>query len=71
MTSTVASRPDEYRRFAEDCWKFVSDAKDIETKAVFQLTAEAWTILASQVEALEAAHRSEVITTPPLLQSAA
>ena len=68
---TVASRPDEYRRFAEDCWKFVSDAKDIETKAVFQLTAEAWTILASQVEALEVAHRSEVITTPPLLQSAA
>jgi len=71
MMSTVASRPNEYRRYAEDCWKSVNDAKDVETKAVFQLTAEAWTLLASQVDALEAAHRSEVIATPPLLKSAA
>jgi hypothetical protein len=30
--------------------KFAKDAEDIETKAVFQLTAEAWTMLAAQVE---------------------
>ena len=68
MTSTVASKPDEYRRYAEECWKFANDAEDIETKAVFQLTAEAWTMLAAQVEC---AQGSEAITTPPLLQSAA
>jgi hypothetical protein len=65
MTSIVASKPDECRRYAEDCWKFVNGAEDIETKAVFQLTAEAWTMLALQVERLEAARASEVITTPP------
>jgi hypothetical protein len=70
MTSTVASKPDEYRRDAEECWKFANDAEDIETKAVFQLTAEAWTILAAQVETL-GAQGSEAVTTPPLLQSAA
>jgi hypothetical protein len=71
MTSTVASKADEYRHYAEDCWKSVNDARDLETKAVFQLTAEAWIMLASQAEALETAHRSEVIAAPPLLQSAA
>ena len=72
MTMTVESKPDEYQRHADDCWKFVNDAEDVETKAVFQLTAEAWTILASQVEARETAHRAEVITAPPpLLESAA
>jgi hypothetical protein len=71
MTSSVVSRPVEYRSYAEDCWKFVNDAADIETKAVFELTAEAWTLLALQVERLEAAHASELIAAPPLLQSAA
>ena len=71
MTSTVASKPDEYRRHAEACWKFASDAEDIETKAVFQLTAEAWTMLAMQVETLQGAQGSEAITIPPLLQYAA
>jgi hypothetical protein len=71
MTSTVASKPDEYRGHAEECWKFANDAEDIETKAVFQLTAEAWTMLAAQVETLEGAQGSEAIATAPLLQSAA
>ena len=71
MMSTVASKPDEYRRYAEECWKFANDAEDIETKAVFQLTAEAWTMLAAQVETLEGAQSSEAITTPRLLQSVA
>jgi hypothetical protein len=71
MTSTVASKPDEYRREAEECWKFANVADDIETKAVFQLTAEAWTMLAAQVEALEGAQGSEANTATPLLQSAA
>jgi len=71
MASTVASRPDEYRRDAQECWKLANDAEDIETKAVFQLTAEAWTMLAAQVETLETAQGSEAIATPPVLQSAA
>jgi hypothetical protein len=65
MTNTVASRPDSYRDYAQECWQRVNDATDIETKAVFQLAAEAWTMLAEQVEAFEAA------STHPLLQSAA
>jgi hypothetical protein len=68
--STVTSRPEEYRRYAEECWKFANDAEGIETKAVFQLTAEAWTLLAAQVETLEGVQGTEGIT-PPLLQSAA
>jgi hypothetical protein len=72
VTSTVASKPDEYRHYAEDCWKIVKDAQDLETKAVFQLTAEAWTMLAAQVETFEKSSQSlEAIITPPLLQSAA
>jgi hypothetical protein len=71
VTGTVASKPDEYRHYAEDCWKIVNDAQDIETKAVFQLTAEAWTILAAQLETFESTHGLEAIITPPLLQSAA
>jgi len=69
--STVASKPDEYRRYAEECWKFANDADDIETKAVFQLTAEAWTMLAAQVATPEGAQGSEAFTIPPLVQSAA
>ena len=71
MTSTVALKPDEYRREAEECWQFANVADDIETKAVFQLTAEAWTMLAMQVEMLQGAQSSEAITIPPLLQYAA
>ena len=54
MTSTISSRPDSYRGYAEECWQLVNQAADIETKAVFQLTAEAWSMLAEQVERLEA-----------------
>ena len=72
MTSTVTSKPDEYRHYAEDCWKIVKDAQNLETKAVFQLTAEAWTKLAAQVETFEKSSQGlEAIITPPLLQSAA
>ncbi len=61
----LSARPENYRTYAEECWKFANDADDIETKAVFQLTAEAWTMLAAQVEAFEGA----AIATRPLLQS--
>jgi hypothetical protein len=71
MTSPVVLKPDEYRREAEECWKFANVTDDIETKAVFQLTAEAWTMLAMQVETLQGAQGSEAITIPPLLQYAA
>ena len=54
----MTDRPDEYRRYAEECWKLVDDAPEIESKAVFELTAEAWMMLATQVEKLEDA-RSE------------
>ena len=54
MTSTISSRPDSYRGYAQECWQLVNEAADIETKAVFQLTAEAWTMLAEQVEKFEA-----------------
>ena len=68
MTSTVASKSDEYRRDAQECWKFANDAEDIESKALFQLTAEAWTMLAEQVETL---HGNQAAATTALLQSAA
>jgi hypothetical protein len=55
MTNPVASAPDKYRAYAEECWKLVNDAADIETKAAFELTAKAWTMLAMQVETREAA----------------
>ena len=71
MTSTVVSRPDEYRRDAQECWKFAEDAEDIETKALFQLTAEAWAMLAAQVETIAGARGTEAVSTAPLLQSAA
>jgi hypothetical protein len=64
MTDSVSSRPDEYRHYAEECWELACDAQEIETKAVFQLAAEAWTMLATQVQTLEDA-RSE-----PALESA-
>jgi hypothetical protein len=38
---------------------------------VFQLTAEAWSMLAAQVETLEDAQGSESISTPTLIQSTA
>jgi hypothetical protein len=53
MTDIASSRPDEYRRYAEECWKFADDAEELESKALFQLTAEAWTMLATQVKMLE------------------
>jgi hypothetical protein len=53
MTDSVSSRPDEYRRNAKECRELAYDAPEIETKAVFQLAAEAWTMLATQVETLE------------------
>jgi hypothetical protein len=42
-----------------ECWELAYDAEEIETKAVFQLAAEAWTMLAAQVQTLEDA-RSEL-----------
>jgi hypothetical protein len=59
MMDSVSSRPDEYRRNAMECWELAYDAEEIETKAVFQLAAEAWTMLAAQVQTLEDA-RSEL-----------
>jgi hypothetical protein len=50
--STVASKSREYRLYAEECWELADHARDIETKAVFQLTADAWMKLAEQVERL-------------------
>jgi hypothetical protein len=60
MMDSVSSRPDEYRRNAMECWELAYDAEEIETKAVFQLAAEAWTMLAAQVQTLEDA-RSELV----------
>ncbi len=51
--STVALKSDEYRLQAEECWQLAYCAEDIATKAVFELTAQAWTRLAEQVERLE------------------
>jgi len=44
MTSTVASKPDEYRGHAEECWKFAKDAEDIETRAVFQFLSKPYSV---------------------------
>jgi hypothetical protein len=71
MTSTIASRSEEYRRDAQECWKFANDAEDIESKALFQLTAEAWTMLAEQVETLAVTHGNQAAATTTILQSAA
>ena len=71
MASTNNSRSEEYRRYAEECWEFTDTAEDIESKALFELVAVAWTMLAAQVEKLEGAQGSEPIIIPPLLQSAA
>jgi hypothetical protein len=71
MTSAVSSKPDEYRRYAQECWKLANDAEAIESKAVFQLTAEAWTMLAAQVETLEGALGSEAINPAPFPEFAA
>jgi hypothetical protein len=65
MTNPVASTPDSYRAYADECHKLANDAADIETKAAFQLTAKAWTMLATQVEARVAA------ATHPILETAA
>ena len=65
MTNPVASTPDTYRAYADECQKLANDAADIETKAAFQLTAKAWTMLATQVESREAA------ATHPILETAA
>jgi hypothetical protein len=63
MTDIVSSRPDQYRRYAEECWKFANDADEIESKALFQLTAEAWTMLATQVKMLEDARSESALET--------
>ena len=68
MASTVAYKFDEYLRYADECWKFCEDADDIETKAVFELTAEAWTRLAAQVEMLKQVKAPEVLTQPVHLE---
>jgi hypothetical protein len=64
MASTAACRFDEYLGYAEECWKFGEGADDLETKAAFELTAEAWTRLAAQVETLEGSKRSEAAAQP-------
>jgi len=53
MASTISSKPESYRGYSEECWQLVNKAADIETKAVFQLAAEAWAMLAEQVESIE------------------
>jgi len=65
MTNAVASTPDAYRAYADECHKLANDAADMETKAAFLLRANAWTMLAMRVEALEAA------AARPLLETAA
>ena len=60
--------PDTYRAYADECEKLANHAADIadtETKVALQLTAKAWTMLATQVEAREAA------ATYPILETAA
>ena len=64
-------RSDEYRRYAQECYEFANAAENTETKAVYQLTAEAWTMLAAQVETLEGARGSEATRTPQFVQSTA
>jgi len=65
MTNAVASTPDAYRAYADECQKLANDAADMETKAAFLLRANAWTMLAMRVETLEAA------AARPLLETAA
>ena len=65
MRNPVASTPDSYRAYADECQKLAKDAADVETKAAFQLIAKTWTMLAMRVEALEAA------AARPLLETAA
>jgi hypothetical protein len=48
----VASKSREYRLYAQECWELADHAGDPGTKAVFQLTADAWMKLAEQVEML-------------------
>jgi len=50
----VASKPRAYRLYAQECWELADHADDVETRAVFTLTADAWTKLAEQVEQLRA-----------------
>jgi hypothetical protein len=71
MASTNNSKSEEYRRYAEECWEFTDTAEDIETKALFELVAMAWAMLAAQVEKLQGDQGSEASIIPPLLQSAA
>jgi len=71
MTSTVDSRTEQCQHDAQECWKLAGDADDLESKALFQLTAEAWTMLAAQVESLAQQDGTPADRTPVLLQSAA
>jgi len=50
--STLAFKSREYRLHAQECWDLASHAQDIETRSAFRLTAEAWLMLADQVERL-------------------
>ena len=50
--SAVASKSREYRLYAQECWELADHAGDVGTKAMFQLTADAWMKLAEQVERL-------------------
>jgi hypothetical protein len=65
MRNPVASTPDSYRAYADECQKLAKDAADVETKAAFQLIAKTWTMLAMRVEAREAT------ATHPILETAA
>jgi len=48
----VAFKSREYRLHAQECWELADHARDVGTRAVFQLTADAWLKLADQVERL-------------------
>ena len=50
--SAVASKSREYRLYAQECWELADHARDVETRAAFALTADAWMKLAEQVERL-------------------
>jgi len=63
MRNPVASTPDSYRAYADECQKLAKDAADVETKAAFQLIAKTWTMLAMRVEAREVAATLRILET--------
>jgi hypothetical protein len=54
VMTRIASKPRAYRLYAQECWELADHAGDVETRAVFTLTADAWLKLAEQVEELRA-----------------